>query len=270
MGRGTSEQKNEIAVQGTQWLALQPDSDLREALQANIVAGETIDVSDLIRVPTPGGGGTTWTWQGISGEESDKEIVGILVCYQPRGVLWPSQEPGDSPPLLVTHDMIEAEMLGDNPGDIDLAELEKYRLPSGRFDWAAIPWNQWGSGKNGIGKRCKEQRLLFVLRQQDAWPMVVTAQPGSLKTIRPFIKRLTVPHWRAVVSLSLQKVKSKGGIDYAQIVPRLVATLSKEEGDMIRRLYTEPLKRVATRVQVDAGGDAAAVDDTAEEQAAMA
>lgn len=263
--REATQGSTELAVKVTDnWLALQTGSDIREALEANVAAGEQINVQDLIRVPTPGSGGTTWTWVGVSGEEHEKEIVGILVCYQMRGVLWPSEEPGKSAPLLVSHDLLTAEMVGDNPGDIDLAELEKCRLPDGRFDWARLPWNQWGSGKNGIGKRCKEQRLLFVLRQEDVWPMVITAQPGSLKTVRPFVHRLPVAHWRAVVSLGLQKVPSKGGIDYAQIVPKLVGTLTKEEGEAVRKMYTEPLKRVATKVAVDAGDTAVEEPDVVE------
>ena len=59
----------------------------------------------------------------------------------------------------------------------------------------------------------------------------------------------------ANVSLTLQKVASKGGIDYSQIVPELIGTISREEGLVIKRLYTDPLTRIAT--QFDAPQDAA-------------
>jgi hypothetical protein len=56
------------------------------------------------------------------------------------------------------------------------------------------------------------------------------------------------------VSLTLQKVASKSGIDYSQIVPELVGTVSREEGLVIKKLYTDPLMRIAA--QFDAGHDA--------------
>lgn len=234
------------------YLSLQPGSEVAEALAANLMSGETIDPQDLVRISTPTGGGTTWIWDGLSGEESAKEITGILVCVQPRGVLWPSEEPTESMPLLVSYDLVVARKVGEDFGDIDPLVLEQYRLSDTEYDWVKLPWNQWGSGKNGIGKRCKESRVLFILRPGDTWPVVVTAQPGSLKTIRPFIKQLTVPHWRAVVALSLQKVKSRGGQEYAQIKPRLISPpLSKEDGQRVFTTYTEPIRQITKRVPIE-------------------
>jgi len=53
-----------------------------------------------------------------------------------------------------------------------------------------------------------------------------------------------------VVSLTLNKAVSKGGIDYSQIIPELVGTISREEGLVIKRLYTDPLTRLATQFDV--------------------
>jgi hypothetical protein len=59
-----------------------------------------------------------------------------------------------------------------------------------------------------------------------------------------------VPHFRAVVSLTLDRVENAGGQPYSQIVPKLTGTLSKEEGEIVKRLYTVPLSRVATQIDV--------------------
>jgi hypothetical protein len=69
------------------------------------------------------------------------------------------------------------------------------------------------------------------------------------------VKRLSVPHFRAIVSLTLDKVENSGGQPYSQIVPKLLGTISKEEGEIVKRLYTEPLSRIAT--QLDVSHDAA-------------
>jgi hypothetical protein len=84
--------------------------------------------------------------------------------------------------------------------------------------------------------------------------VLLSVGAGSLQTITPFVKRLKVAHFRCNVSLTLQKVASKAGIDYSQIVPELLGTISREEGLVIKQLYTDPLTRIAT--QFDAGQDA--------------
>jgi hypothetical protein len=91
---------------------------------------------------------------------------------------------------------------------------------------------------------------MAILRADEAWPLLVTAGPGSLKTVTPFVKRLSVPHYRAIVSLTLDRVENAGGQPYSQIVPKFVGSITKEEGDIVRRLYTEPLSRVATQIDV--------------------
>ena len=87
--------------------------------------------------------------------------------------------------------------------------------------------------------------MLAILREDEAWPLLVTAGPGSLKTVVPFVKRLSVPHYRAEVSLTLAKVENAGGQSFSQIVPKFLGEISKEEGDMVRRMYTEPLSKIA-------------------------
>jgi hypothetical protein len=143
-----------------------------------------------------------------------------------------------------------AVRVNDDIGDLDEDALESCRVGDRLYDWTRLPYNQYGTSKSGRGKRCKESRLLAVLRQDEAWPLLVTAGPGSLKTVTPFVKRLPVPHFRAVVSLTLDKVENSGGQPYSQIVPKLLGTLSKEEGEIVKRLYTVPLSRVATQIDV--------------------
>lgn len=233
------------------YAALVPGSDLQEALTANL-QGDGFDESMLVRVKTPSGGSTTWSIEGVSGTESTPTITGILAGYTKRGVLWPNEEPAEGTmPVLVTHDLLRAKIVGDVPAD--MAEtIDKFTLRDGTVDWQKLPYTQFGSGKGGFGKRAKEQRVLFILRENDPFPLVVTAQPGSLKTVKPTIARFPVPHYRAVVELGLQKAKSRGGQPYSQITVKLVGQLDKEAGDRVQRLYTIPLHAAAERMNVDA------------------
>lgn len=76
------------------------------------------------------------------------------------------------------------------------------------------------------------------------WPMLVTVGPGSLAGFLPFLKRLPSFHYECVLGLRLQKAKGVNGQPYSQIVPRIVGVISEEQGEVARRVYAEPLKRM--------------------------
>ena len=255
--------KNDIAVIEPQagFLALHGDLDFKEAMAANLATGETIQVSDLIRIKTPSGGGRTWQYVNSDGVEvEEKAIHGLLVYYATLGQLWGSEEPTKGQrPVLTSYDLQTAVRTNDSLGDIDAEQLAAFRIGDRLYDWAAMgkegsPFG-WGSGKGGIGRRIKESRTLAILQPGEAWPVLLSVGGGSLSTVCPFVKRLKVAHFRCHVSLTLQKVASKGGIDYSQIVPELIGTISRDEGLVIKSLYTDPLTRIAT--QLDAPQDAA-------------
>ena len=244
----------------TGFLALHGDSDFKEAMAANLATGETIQVSDLIRIKTPAGGGRTWQYINGDGVEVEcKAITGLFVYYAPMGQLWGSDEPTKGQrPVLTSYDLKTATRTNDSLGDIDPEQLAAFRIGDRTYDWEAMgregsPFG-WGSGKGGVGRRIKESRTLAILQPGEAWPVLLSVGGGSLSTVCPFVKRLKVAHYRANISLTLQKVASKSGIDYSQIVPELIGTISREEGLVIKQLYTDPLTRIST--QFDAGQDA--------------
>lgn len=246
------------AIDESKFLALRPDSDVREALMANLGPGESLSATDLPRVPTPAGGAKMWSWiDAGNNDQSAKSIDGVLVYYGVRGVLWGSEEPtAGTQPVLVTHDLMTATRVNDDIGDLDEEVLESCRVGDRQYDWQRLPYNRFpsegGLGSSGRSKRCKESRLLAILREDEAWPLLVTASVGSLKTVAPFVRRLAVPHYRAIVSLTLDRVENGAGQAYSQIVPKYLGEISKAEGELVKRLYTEPLSRVVHDMPHDA------------------
>lgn len=243
-----------VGYEGSKFMALRPDSDVREALLANLGPGETLQASDLPRVPTPAGGGRMWSWiDSGNNEQTAKSIEGVLVYYGARGVLWGSEDPQSGvKPVLVTYDLVNAIRVSDDLGDLDADVLESCRTGDKTYDWQRLPYNQYGTSRGGRGRRCKESRVLAILRADEAWPLLVTAGPGSLKSVTSFVKRLPVAHFRACVSLTLDRVENAAGQAYSQIVPKLTGTLSREEGELVRRLYTVPLAAESSRMPIDA------------------
>lgn len=243
-------EQNAIAIlEASQFIAVRPSSDIREAMEHNMKTGDTINEQDLTRVPIPGGRAPAkWAIDSMGNEEVVDEIVGSLVYYGVRGVLWPSEDPTNAQPVLVSHDLQLATRVNDELGDLDKDILEKAHVEGRIYDWTKLKYNEFGTARNGNGKRAKESRILCVLRPGDAYPLLINAGPGSLKTICPFVKKLPVPHFRAVVGLKLQSVVNKGGQAYYQILPRLVASLSREEGAVLKQLYTDPLFNVIRKI----------------------
>lgn len=234
--------------------ALAEGSAISEAMKENMLPGDKFSEMDLIRVKTPAGGSKYWEVEGDPAPTA--EIEGVLVYNAWLGLLWPSMETGSGvKPLVRSNDLIIGKL---NMTEEDIAEavskgdlsqkmvdeLAKHELPNqpGCYRWADLPWMQDGTGKNGIGKFAKENRLLFVLRKSDAWPLVIKAGPGSLASMSRMIKRLGVPQYRAVVSLKLQEDVSRSGVKYSKIIGEQKGSLDAATGAMLKSMYTDPLR----------------------------
>ena len=248
-------------VKTVDYPALSPTSRQARIIQANL-EGEPMREQDLIRVPTPAGGGTMWTIDNAGNVETTDEIVGLLVAEGRRGNLWPKDDPSEMRPVIATHDLLVGYRVSDDLGDCSPEALERYRIGDRRYDWAALstgPEFGWGSGKGGgRSRKVKESRVLAILREGETWPVLVTIGPGSLANWLPFRKRMPSFIYECVIGLKLQKVKNAGGQPYSQIVPRLVGVISEEQGAVAERVYHAPLTAM---FQAPPSGATVAADD---------
>lgn len=229
-------------VKAIDYPALRPDSRQMRIIEANL-EGEPMRETDLVRVKTPLGGATKWALDINGNSETADELVGLLVGIASRGILWPSVDPTEQRPVVVSHDLRVGYRVSDDLGTIDPKALERYRVGDKTYDWVALSMSpEFGYGTHGAGKRVKESRTLAILREGDVWPLLVSIGGGSLSGFIPFLKRLPCFHYEAVVGLRLEKAKNKGGQPYSMIVPRLVGQVSEEQGEVARRIYAEPLR----------------------------
>lgn len=260
----------------SQFVALRPDGGLADVMDAMLANGEgDYKLDDLSKAKVPSGGETQWKIVELGKAQLHDEIVGVPVFYDKSGALWPSNESVEgSLPLLVTRDLLHAEQLGDDYGDINPDALEECRMfnddgtpmlsAAGKpvYDWQKLPYNQFGSGKNGIGKRCKENRLMCILRKDDLFPVFLRVPPTSVNQIAQFFRQLGMkrtPHYAVVVELKLAKKTSKGGQAYSEIEIKLVETLKPEEAAFMKAMYTDSLRaamqKAAEYQDVVEGGD---------------
>lgn len=268
-----AQEKAQLILRGeveTQFLAFSGNGDYQIAASDNGEAG--LRLGDLTKVKTPSAGGVKWEIDdGLGNVENVEEITGALVLYQKRGVLWPTE--GDAAegtrPVLVSYDMETAfrPFYGtehEDLGDLSQELLEEAYLRDGDdgkpvYDLSKLAYNQWGSAGRGTGgKRFKEQRILGILRPEDVLPVIVTVQPGSLANVTQVVRKLTargVPHWRALVELSLSKEKNKGGIAFSQIHMAVKEVLPLEVGLALRTQFTDPLKAAVMQKGIEDAND---------------
>lgn len=252
-----TKKENELITSAAEagFLAFGDDPDVREALAANFGDGESITADCMIRVKVPSSGAAKWTIDELEGETQVDELVGLMVYYAAGGVLWPTTDPVDgTQPVLRTDDLVTAYRVGDDLGDIDPDVLEQFRI-NGGYDWQALageggPYG-WGSGKGGRGKRATEFKVIGILRQGDILPILLNVPPTSIKSVSSFVKKLSakaVPWYRAVIGLSLEEAKNEGGQKFSRIkTPRRVGTITREEAEIARKLYREPIQRALVR-----------------------
>jgi hypothetical protein len=225
--------------------ALSADSRQMQIVEANL-EGEPMREVDLVRVPTPLGGATKWTVEVNGNSTTCDELVGLCVAYAKRGVLWPSQNPTEQRPVIVSNDLLVGYRVSDDIGsEIDPKVLERFRVGDRTYDWKALAASpEFGHGAGHGAKRVKESRIIALLREGDVWPVLVSVGPGSLRGFVPFMRRLPTFHYECVLGLKLEKAKGAAGQPYSMIVPRVVGTITEEQGAIARRVYADPLKRL--------------------------
>jgi hypothetical protein len=254
------------AAKNSKFAVCKPGGDLIEAMAENSIAGDKFSFNDLPKTKVPTGGETEWKIASVAGSEVVKEIRGVLVFYGKAGTLWALDKMAEgAKPLLISNDLKDCVQISDDFGDLDQAAIEEcftHQDEAGKnhYDWEKLPYNQWGSGKNG-GKRCKEQRLLCILRENDLVPVFLRVPPASVTGVHDFVKRLTLQtqrrHYESIVTLTLEKAVNKEGTPYSTVKIIGNGFVSKEEGQFFKAMYTDSLSYAMK--------DAAVVSETQDE-----
>ena len=185
------------------------------------------------RVTVPAAGGTTFELPGALPGETDavKEFTGVILYHHPLFSLYRERFTGsNNAPDCGSYDGVTGV---GNPGG----------------DCASCPLNQFGSGENG-GKACKNKRRIYILREGELIPLLLTLPTGSMKEFGVYIKRLLAKGKKSqsvVTRFSLKKVSNAGGIAYSQAQFAVARMLTAEEIPYIAAM-ADQVKQYATRV----------------------
>jgi hypothetical protein len=192
---------------------------------SNLIADELsgLDIS-FEQIKIPAGGVTMYEMPGEDGDtESVKEFSGVILYHHPLNVYYKTKYTG-----------------GNNPPDCSsLDGAEGTGVPGGSC--RSCPLNQFGSKDTG-GKACQNRRRIFILREGEIFPLLLSLPVGSIKVFTTYIKRLLASGRKSnsvVTRFTLQKATNAGGVVYSQAHFAVDRTLDPSEVALIERMSDE-------------------------------
>lgn len=221
----------ELTTTGNGFLAL-ADFNMNDSMAEELEGLE----GGFDRVKIPAGGATSYELPGDDADESEtvKEFSAVILYHHPILQYYREKYTGGSnPPDCGSFDGVTGE--GD-PGGV----------------CAKCPLNQFGSGENNA-KACKTRRRVFLLREGELFPLILSLPTGSMREFSRYIKRLLSKGKKSnmvVTRFSLKKATNSSGIAYSQAQFAIDRPLTSEEQILINKL-TEQVKTYSRRVGFD-------------------
>jgi len=213
------------------------------------------------RVKIPSGGGLAFEVPGDDPENPDaeKELVGVIVDHHPVNAYWADKYAGaNNPPDCSSMD-----------GKVGM-DQDGNRKPCN-----SCPMNEWGTAEDERGKACKNMHRLYIIREGEMLPLLLTLPPTSLKNLSDYIALRVVSKgmrsYGVVTKVSLKKAQNAGGINYSQAVFALAGKLAPAQVSAMTE-YSQGIRTITRQLAVgaeeykqtgtsDAGIDYGASDD---------
>lgn len=189
-------------------------------------------------VKIPSGGGLGFEVPGDDVDEPDivKEIEGVLVHHHPVNAYW-----------------AEAYSGGNEPPDCSSMD-GKIGIGAPGGDCKTCPMNEWGSGRDGVGKACQNRRRVYILRKNEMFPILISLPPTSLSNFSNFISRAILQKalrsYHVVSKVKLKKAANKDGIEYSQAAWGVVGKLDDKTIPEMRD-YSNAVKDLAAGISIE-------------------
>jgi len=188
------------------------------------------------RIKIPAGGGLAYEVPGEDPDSPDsvKEFKAVILYHHPINCYYEEEYTGgNNPPDC-----------GSMDGKVGI-EAETGIVKS----CADCEFNKFGSAKNG-GKACKQKRRIYLLREGEALPTILSLPTGSLGEFSKYVMRLLSKGKKTngvVTKFTLKKAQNSGGINYSQAVFAVDRELTVEELKNVIPM-SDQVKNMATHV----------------------
>lgn len=185
-------------------------------------------------VKSPSGGATAFSVPGLSGDESFKELTGVVLDYMTPRAYWDTPDPVEgtppvcySPDSLISHDGKACNR---------------------------CPFNDFGS-KDGDSnaKACKESVMIFLLRPDNIMPIIIRVPVSSKLIFQRYMTRLIgkmMPLCGVVTKITLERTTNRTGQLYSLYNFEAVSILSPEEAAKAR-VFGQKFVEIVNAVEPD-------------------
>ncbi len=199
----------------TSFVALESNAldTIRENLKNQPLSMSLFDI-----VKSPSGGSTVFSVPGISGEEAEKSLTGIILDYSTPRAYWETPDPveGTLPTCFSDNSIVSHD---------------------GKA-CTTCPFNDYGSRDgDSNAKACKESVVLYLLRENSIMPLVVRIPASSKRIFQRYLTRLVgrmIPISSVVTRITLEKKTNKNGQPYAAFNFEAVGELAADEAASAR------------------------------------
>lgn len=243
--------KNELAIieNPVESLYLPSNDEIKEVVDdlSDIMSHKVFGVISI----APAGAGTFDILEPGAEEKTKgvQEVECIILASHPMNVRW-------------EHDYSSREP-GEHPACRSLDAVEGIDADGALHDCATCEYNQFG--ENGERKICANKRQLYVMRQGDVLPMLLTLSPSALKAYDNYRIRarlqLKASMYALVTRITLNVKKSEAArAEYSVPVFTPIATLPKAEAQRVEafaRSIVDSARRagiVADEISADSDG----------------
>ena len=193
---------------------------------------------DAVKIPSGGGLSFELSGDDPDNPETAQTLTGVIVHHHPVNVYW-------------EHDFDGAGGLPDCSSPDGKHGLN---AKTGEvLDCASCPYNQFGSGK-GNSKACKNTHRVYLLRENEPLPILLTLPPTSLRAFKDYLaKRLIMKGKRStdvLTSIKLKREKNADGIAYSACVFTKAGDLTTDQIAAVKPVAAW-VKGISSRVPVE-------------------
>ena len=186
--------------------------------------------NEFERIKIPAGGGVMFESPSGNPDEPDmiKEFSAVILYHHPMYIFYSSKFNGSNNP----------------PDCLSIDGITGVGIPGGKC--INCPKNKFGSGENG-SKACKNKHQIYLLRENEIFPMVLSLPTSSNREFSRYIKRLLSRGKKSdsvVTKFFLKKAVNKTGISYSQVQFSVARGLDTKEIELIKN-YSEQVKSYA-------------------------
>ena len=243
-------EKNEVAVVSQDFNLVTLSEDLAQGIAEEM---DGLGQIPFDRVKIPSGGGLAFEVPGEDEDnpESASELVGVILHHHPVNAYWAEAFSGanESPDC--------SSIDGKQGVERETGEIK---------DCASCPFNQFGS--DGQGKACKNIHRIYLLREGNPIPIILSLPPTSIKSMRDYIgKRILVKGLRSyqvITKITLKKEKNAAGIAYSKAVFSFVDKLTESQAAECKKM-SETIKEQDLQADVESEYNVAPAPQTDEE-----